>query len=91
MPPSLAKNTDIENLVALIVDDSINNEQACALLLDWLVTQLGGTFTLKRHAQRMLEGQIAAIDECPSSNVFDHLLCSGLGLIRFQFHLHSLS
>jgi hypothetical protein len=26
-----------------------------------------------------------------SSNVFDHLLCSGLGLIRFQFHLHSLS
>jgi Ca-activated chloride channel family protein len=60
---SLAKNTDIEKLVALIVDDSINNEQAWALLLDWLVTQLGRKFTLERHAQRMLKGQIAAIDE----------------------------
>jgi len=60
---SLAKNTDIEKLVALIVDDSINNEQAWALLLDWLVTQLGRNFTLERHAKRMLKGQIAAIDE----------------------------
>ena len=60
---SLAKNTDIEKLVALIVDDSIDNEQAWALLLDWLVTQLGGKFTLERHAERMLRGQIAAIDE----------------------------
>ena len=25
-----------------------------------------------------------------SSDVFDHLLGRGLGLIRFQFHLHSL-
>ena len=49
--------------MALIVDDSINNEQAWALLLDWLVTQLGGKFTLERHAQRMLKGQIAEIDE----------------------------
>ena len=60
---SLAKNTDIEKLVVLIIDDSINNEQAWALLLDWLVTQLGGKFTLERHAKRMLKGQIAAIDE----------------------------
>jgi hypothetical protein len=60
---SLAKDTNIEKLVALIVDDSINTEQAWALLLDWLVTQLGAKFTLERHAQRMLKVQIAAIDE----------------------------
>ena len=60
---SLAKNTDIEKLVELIGDDSINNEKAWALLLNWLVTQLGGQYTLARHAERMLKDQIAAINE----------------------------
>ncbi len=79
---SLAKNTDIEKLVALIVDDSINNEQAWALLLDWLVTQLGGKFTLERHAQRMLKGQIAAIDEDTKAAASDKIaaLLPSLGL-----------
>jgi hypothetical protein len=79
---SLAKNTDIEKLVALIVDDSINNEQAWALLLDWLVTQLGENFTLERHAQRMLKGQIAAIDEDTKAAASDKIagLLPSLGL-----------
>ena len=47
----------------MLVDDSINKEQAWALLLDWLVTQLSGKFTIERHAQRMLRSEIAAIDQ----------------------------
>ena len=60
---NLTTNTDIEKIVAKIADDSISHEQAWALLLDWLATQLRGKVTLKRHAKRMLSSQIAAIDD----------------------------
>jgi hypothetical protein len=56
--------------VTLIVDGTINKEQAWVLLIDWLVRQLSGKFTIERHAQRMLKSQINAIDENIKAAIF---------------------
>ena len=78
----LAEETDIERLVTLIVDGTINKEQAWVLLIDWLVGQLSGKFTIERHAQRMLKSQIAAIDENVKAAIFKKIagILPSLGL-----------
>jgi hypothetical protein len=57
----LALKTDIEKIVAVLVDGSMNIEQAWAVFLDWLVLEFGEEFTLERHAKRMLKAELAAI------------------------------
>ena len=57
----LALKTDIEKVLAVLVDGSLNIEQAWAVFLDWLVLELGEKFTLERHAQRLLKAELAAI------------------------------
>jgi hypothetical protein len=78
----LAEKTDIERLVKLIVDGTINKEQAWVLLIDWLVGQLSGKFTIERHAQRVLKSQIAAIDENVKVAIFKKIagILPSLGL-----------